>query len=123
MPAITMTSGGASDGTQARRRRKQVQAQGRAKRRKWDEFCRRIVWRQAKTAESRPAADKGANPEVVVRDRDAVFWARAEVLKGEERNAAWARLVVDRPFYDDYQARTQRTIPLVRLVESRPYEG
>lgn len=67
--------------------------------------------------------DKGANPEVVVRDRAARFWARAEVLKGEERDAAWARLVLDRPFYTDYQARTQRTIPMIRLVESRAYGG
>ena len=68
-------------------------------------------------------ADKGANPEVVVRDRDRVFWARADVLKGEERDAVWARLVADRPFYRDYQEQTERTIPLVRLVETRPFEG
>ncbi len=68
-------------------------------------------------------ADTGANPEVVVRDFDRVFWARAEVLKGEERSAVWEQLVADRPFYTDYQQQTERTIPLVRLVESRPYEG
>lgn len=68
-------------------------------------------------------ADKGANPEVMIRDADRVFWARADVLKGEEREVVWSRLVAERPFYLDYQARTERTIPLVRLVETRPVEG
>lgn len=68
-------------------------------------------------------ADRGANPEVVVRDRDRVFSCTAEVLKGAERDEIWTRLVADRPFYADYQSRTERVIPLVRLVEGRPYEG
>jgi deazaflavin-dependent oxidoreductase (nitroreductase family) len=67
--------------------------------------------------------DRGANPEVLVRDKRRVFWARAEVLEGEDRANTWREMVVDRPFYRDYQARTERRIPLVRLVESRPYEG
>ena len=29
-------------------------------------------------------------------------------------------MIVDRPFYADYQQRTEREIPLVRLVETRP---
>ena len=61
--------------------------------------------------------DTQANPQVVVRDKRRVFPARAEVLEGEERAATWKELVIDRPFYDDYQARTSRVIPLVRLVE------
>ena len=32
----------------------------------------------------------------------------------------WQGLTVDRPWYDDYQSRTDRRIPLVRLVELRP---
>lgn len=67
--------------------------------------------------------DKGANPEVVVRDKRRLCWARADVLEGDDRAATWAQLVLDRPFYDRYQARTERRIPLVRLVETRPYEG
>jgi hypothetical protein len=59
----------------------------------------------------------------VVRDKRRVFWARADVLEGDDRDATWTQLVVDRPFYDRYQARTERRIPLVRLVETRPYEG
>ena len=34
----------------------------------------------------------------------------------------YALLVEDRAWYADYQKRTDRTIPLVRLVESRPAE-
>ena len=30
------------------------------------------------------------------------------------------RLPADRPFFSDYQARTERRIPLIRLVEQRP---
>ena len=64
--------------------------------------------------------DRTANPEVVVLDRGHRFWARAEVLDGAEHDAMWAAIVADRPFYADYQTRTERKLPLVRLVESRP---
>lgn len=67
--------------------------------------------------------DATANPEVIVRDKHRVFWAKAQILVGEERAAVWKELARDRPFYDDYQAQTQRIIPLVRLVETRPYQG
>jgi deazaflavin-dependent oxidoreductase (nitroreductase family) len=62
-------------------------------------------------------ADRVANPNVVVRDRDRVFRARADVLSGPEREAIWAGLIGDRPFYARYQEMTSRRIPLVRLVE------
>lgn len=64
--------------------------------------------------------DTEANPRVVVRDKRRVFEARAEILAGEERAATWKELVIDRPFYDDYQTRTSRVIPLVRLIEPPP---
>lgn len=62
-------------------------------------------------------ADKRANPDVGVRDRGRVFRARAEILTGAERERIWHLLVADRPFYARYQKRTERAIPLVRLVE------
>jgi hypothetical protein len=43
-----------------------------------------------------------------------------EILDGEDYATTWAGLVADRPWYDDYQSRTDRQIPLVRLVELRP---
>lgn len=65
-------------------------------------------------------ADRSANPTVTVQDRAHRFTAIAEVLEGDERSAVWAALTADRPFYDDYQARTTRLIPLVRLAEVGP---
>ena len=62
-------------------------------------------------------ADRVANPNVAVRDRDRVFRARADVLDGSERESIWERLGSDRPFYARYQEMTPRRIPLVRLVE------
>ena len=85
---------------------------------------RRVVVASYAGAPRHPAwyhnlCDSQANPEVLVRDRARRFWCRAEVPKGEERDALWAELISDRPFYADYQARTERRIPLVRLIELR----
>jgi len=66
--------------------------------------------------------DRDANPAVRVRDKRRVFEARAEILEGADREDTWRQLVVDRPFYDRYQARTDRQIPVVRLVETRTGE-
>jgi len=57
---------------------------------------------------------------VLVKVQRAAFWAEAQVLEGEDRRRAWAALTADRPFYVDYQTRTSRTLPVVRLVERRP---
>jgi deazaflavin-dependent oxidoreductase (nitroreductase family) len=65
--------------------------------------------------------DRAANPEVVVKVQRAAFWAEAQVLDGDERRRSWDALTVDRPFYVDYQRRTTRELPLVRLVERRPW--
>lgn len=61
-------------------------------------------------------ADRQANPDVTVQDGRERFRARADVLSGDERSRVWADLIADRPFYADYQAKTDRLIPLVRLV-------
>jgi deazaflavin-dependent oxidoreductase (nitroreductase family) len=61
--------------------------------------------------------DRAANPRVKVRVQGGLFWADAQVLTGDDYDATWAALVVDRPHYEDYRAKTTRTIPLVRLVE------
>ena len=59
--------------------------------------------------------DTDANPTVTVQIRDQVSTATTEVLSGEVYSETWARLTADRPNYARYQARTDRTIPLVRL--------
>jgi deazaflavin-dependent oxidoreductase (nitroreductase family) len=87
---------------------------------------RRIVVASYGGAPRHPAwyhnlADRAANPEVLVRDRDRRFWCVAEVAKGSERDDLWDQLVSDRPFYTEYQSSTERTIPLIRLVEARPF--
>ena len=65
-------------------------------------------------------ADRKANPEVLCRIRERRFWAEAQILDGEEYTSVWEALTTDRPFYRDYQALTERRIPLVRLRERRP---
>lgn len=65
-------------------------------------------------------SDRDANPEVRVRVQGREFWADAQVLDAEDYERTWAGLNADRPYYDDYQTRTDRRIPLVRLVETRP---
>jgi deazaflavin-dependent oxidoreductase (nitroreductase family) len=64
--------------------------------------------------------DRDANPEVHVRVQDRSFWADPRVLEGADYTDTWAALTADRPYYNDYQTRTDRPIPLVRLVELRP---
>jgi len=42
--------------------------------------------------------------------------ARAEALKGAERDEAWRRIVMQSPNYAAYQQNTDRQIPVVRLT-------
>ena len=86
---------------------------------------RRVIVASLAGAPRHPAwfhnlSDSHANPEVRVRDKRSLFWARADVLEGEDRARTWTEMIEDRPFYADYQTRTEREIPLVRLVETRP---
>jgi deazaflavin-dependent oxidoreductase (nitroreductase family) len=39
-----------------------------------------------------------------------------QTLTGEEREAAWRRIVAQAPNYADYETKTDRVIPLVRLT-------
>lgn len=65
-------------------------------------------------------ADREANPEVRVKVQGGEFWSVPEILDGEDYTRTWDLLVADRAWYVDYQARTDRRIPLVRLPETRP---
>ena len=48
------------------------------------------------------------------------YWSVPDLLDGgSEHQRLWDLLVADRAWYADYQARTDRTIPLVRLPETR----
>ena len=56
-------------------------------------------------------------PEVWVRRDADLFRARAVLVDPSERDRLWETVVVTRaPQFADYQAGTERTIPLVRLV-------
>jgi deazaflavin-dependent oxidoreductase (nitroreductase family) len=64
-----------------------------------------------------------AASEVIVRNRDQVFWARHEPVEGAARTELWEKLVAAEPAYAEYAAKTDRVIPVVRLTYSRPYTG
>ena len=54
------------------------------------------------------------------RSQQGEFLSDAEILEGAERERIWELLTADRAWYNDYQAKTERAIPLVRLPESQP---
>ncbi|MFI0189569.1 nitroreductase/quinone reductase family protein [Streptomyces sp. NPDC017086] len=56
-----------------------------------------------------------ADPDAVLRVGDRVRPVRARVLDADERAAAWRHVVRRFPGYEEYQRRTTRQIPLVRL--------
>ncbi len=60
-------------------------------------------------------ADKTANPTVWIKDRSEQAWVDAEVLEGDDYRRTWDALVKDRPYYVEYQAKTERRIPLIRI--------
>ena len=63
--------------------------------------------------------DTDANPEVRVRVQGGEYQSVPDILlEGEEHDRLWNLLVEDRAWYSDYQGRTNRTIPLVRLPET-----
>ena len=65
-------------------------------------------------------ADRTANPEVLVRTQSKQYWSEPDILDGAEYKRIWDLLTADRAWYNDYQAKTSRRIPLVRLPETRP---
>ena len=54
-----------------------------------------------------------ANPEVTIQDRAEVHELRARVASPEEKARLWSVATAVWPAYDDYQAGTERDIPLV----------
>ena len=65
-------------------------------------------------------ADRTANPEVLCTSAEGQYWSVPDLLDGEEYDRTWQALVEDRAWYADYQAKTERRIPLVGLPETRP---
>ena len=84
----------------------------------------RIVVASFSGAEKNPAwylnlTDRSANAEVLVREQHDTYWADPQVLDGDDYRTIWDSLCADRPYYNEYQSRTSRRIPLVRLVRLR----
>ena len=67
-------------------------------------------------------ADRTANPRVLVKAQSGAFWSDQEILEGDEHPRIWGLLTTDRAWYDNYQAKTDRRIPLVRLPETEAVE-
>jgi deazaflavin-dependent oxidoreductase (nitroreductase family) len=56
-----------------------------------------------------------ADPDATIEVLDATEPVRASTAQGEERARLWALMVEVWPAYDDYQAKTDREIPVVVL--------
>ncbi|MDB5067785.1 MAG: hypothetical protein JWM18_4219 [Chloroflexi bacterium] len=61
-----------------------------------------------------------AHPAVAVQAGFSVQRMHAAVAIPEERARLWPRLVATFPTYDEYQARTDRQIPVVVLTPDQP---
>ena len=59
-----------------------------------------------------------ANPEVEVFHRGDTLAMVARIAEGEERAELWRRATAVYPNYDDYQAKTDRQIPVVVLTSA-----
>jgi deazaflavin-dependent oxidoreductase (nitroreductase family) len=59
-----------------------------------------------------------AHPQVTVEVGDETYDARAEPLRGEERERVWAMLKENYPFFAEHEAKTDRTIPVVALTRA-----
>ena len=55
------------------------------------------------------------NPDVTLQDGPAVYDLHAREVTGAERDEWWKRAVEAYPPYDEYQAKTQRVIPVFVL--------
>ena len=56
-------------------------------------------------------ADREANPEILCRVQGSSFWADAQILDGADYDQTWKGLNDDRPYYNDYQSRTEPPHP------------
>jgi deazaflavin-dependent oxidoreductase (nitroreductase family) len=57
-----------------------------------------------------------ANPEASIQVPGELISVRASTAAGEERERLWSLMIEAWPAYDDYQAKTEREIPVVVLT-------
>ncbi len=60
-----------------------------------------------------------ARPEAIIEIRGTKRAVSARIATAEEKARYWPRLVAGYPFYNDYQARTAREIPVILLSNER----
>ncbi len=63
-----------------------------------------------------------ANPDCEVQVAAETYAVRARTAEGDERERLWAEMVEVLPQYEEYQALTDRVIPVV-VLEPRPEEA
>lgn len=56
-----------------------------------------------------------ADPHVWVRNKADFYEAYATTLEDEDRTVAWEKLVSGMPFFGEYELKTDRVMPVVRL--------
>jgi deazaflavin-dependent oxidoreductase (nitroreductase family) len=61
--------------------------------------------------------DTNSNGRVKIRTQSSEYLSVPEILEGKERDLLWGQLCEDRAWYNDYQKRTERVIPLIRFPE------
>jgi deazaflavin-dependent oxidoreductase (nitroreductase family) len=59
-----------------------------------------------------------ANPKIDVEVGARTFPVLVEEIAGEERDQVWQRVITERSGFADYQQKTSRTIPVLRLTPS-----
>jgi len=59
-----------------------------------------------------------ADPVVHVEEPEREYDGSARVLAQEAREAAWARLIADHPFFVDRQEKAGRELPLVEITKT-----
>jgi len=59
-----------------------------------------------------------AKPDITVELGTETFKATARILEGAERDEIYAKQVAAEPQFGDYQAKTERVIPVVELVRA-----
>lgn len=59
-----------------------------------------------------------ANPKIDVEVGTETYPVLAEEITGTERNELWDRVVATNPGFGDYQRKTDRIIPLLRLTRA-----
>lgn len=59
-----------------------------------------------------------ANPKFSVEVGTETFAVVAEEITGAERDAVWQRIVAERSGFGEYQEKTSRVIPLLRLTRA-----